>query len=332
MIKLTSPYIIAEIGINHEGKLGYIKKLIKQAKEAGADAVKFQAFDPNTIAFKDIKKNKLQKKSLRKRENLSSMWKRVMLDKTKVEFIAKQAKKNSIDLIFSVFDDYSINLIKKIKIKAIKIASSDINDHELIKKVKKFKVPIIISTGMASFREIRDMISLCKIKPILLHCVSLYPCPKNKANLKRILGLKKKFDQFSIGYSDHTIGADASIIAVTLGASVIEKHFTLNKNFVGADHLLSADKNELKVICDFKKNYQNYLGVEDIEPSNYEKNFKKYFRKSIYCKKNISKGEIFSLRNLIIRRPQGFLKPYEIKKIIGKKSKFNFKEGQPIKF
>ena len=178
MTKLISPYIIAEIGINHEGKISYIKKLIKQAKEAGANAVKFQAFDPNTIAFKDLKKNELQKKSLRKKENLSAMWKRVMLNKKKVKFIVKEAKKNSIDLIFSVFDDYSINLIKKVKIKAIKIASSDLNDYGLIKKVKKLKVPIIVSTGMASYKEIRDMIKLCKIRPFLLHCVSIYPCPK----------------------------------------------------------------------------------------------------------------------------------------------------------
>jgi len=332
MNKLKSPYIIAEIGINHEGKLNYIKKLIKQAKEAGADAVKFQAFDPNTIASKDMKKNKLQRKSLTKVETLSSMWKRVMLDKKKVEFIAKEAKKNSIDLIFSVFDDYSISLLKKVKIKAIKIASSDINDHELIKKVKKFKVPVIISTGMASYKEIKDMIRSCRIKPILLHCVSLYPCSKDRANLKRILGLKKKFNELSVGYSDHTIGINASIIALTLGANVIEKHFTLNQSFVGADHLLSADKKELKIICDFKKNYQNYLGTDDIEPRKYEKSFRKHFRKSIYATKNIKKGEIFSIKNIVIRRPQGKLDPKKYKDIIGKKSKFYIKKNFPIIF
>ena len=331
MFHTPTPYIIAEIGINHEGSSGYIKKLIKQAKQAGADAVKFQAFDPVTIAFNDSKKNKLQDKTLIKKEKLSSMWKRVKLDEHKVRLIEQEAKKNSIDLIFSVFDDYSINLIKNIKINAIKIASSDINDHELIKKIKKFKVPIIISTGMSSLKEIKDMIKKCNVRPQLLHCVSLYPCPINRANLNRIISLKNKFKNLSIGYSDHTIGTDAAIIAIIMGAKIIEKHFTLNKNLIGADHSLSADKMDLKFICDFKKNFQNYLGSNDIEPSNYEKNFRKFFRKSIYARENIKKGDKLSNHNLIIRRPQALLKPFEIKKLIGKKSNFNIKKDKPIK-
>ena len=328
-IKKNKAYVIAEIGINHEGKLSNAIALIRNAKECGADAVKFQVFDPQTIAYKNQKKNFLQKKLISKKETLHKMWERVALNISQLKILKKISKKLKLDFICSIFDDYSYDIIKKIRVDAIKIASADITDVILLNKIKKLKSHVILSTGMADHYEINNAIRILRgNKVFLLHCVSLYPCPTKLANLQRINSLKiyKKI----VGYSDHCIGINASLKAISMGAGIIEKHFTLNKYKKGADHILSADKNDLKFICDFAKNSQFFLGSGKIKPTLYELSFRKNFRKGIFFKKDISKNDIITKKHLIIRRPQSNTKIESYYKILGKRINKKFYEGEEV--
>ena len=330
-MKINKPYIIAEIGINHEGKLNYITKLISSAKRAGADAVKFQIFKAESFADKNSKIKKYYYKK-NKKETLYQMWKRLEINNKKLKLINSLCKRIKIDLIFSVFDYESLIRLKKVKFKYIKIASSDINDFPLLKKIKKIKKKIIISTGMANKKEIKKIINFFGKKNIfLLHCVSLYPCPENKINLKRIDSLKKKFN-LNIGFSDHTVGINSCIMAMCKGAKIIEKHFTLNKKLEGPDHLLSADESDLKMICNFAKKINLISGNGLINPSREELKMLKIARKSIYVKRKIFKNELFTKNNLEIRRPEGFFDPADIDKIINKKSSKNLKIGINLKY
>jgi N,N'-diacetyllegionaminate synthase len=328
-MNIDKPYIIAEIGINHEGKINYISKLIRSAKKSGANAVKFQIFNANSLADKNskIKKNYYKKN---KKETLFQMWKRLELNNKKLSLIFNLCNKVKIDLIFSIFDKESLLRINKNKIKFIKIASSDINDFPLLKEIKKYKKKVIISTGMSNEFEIKKITNFFGKKNIfLLHCVSLYPCPVEKINLKRIDTLRKKF-KMQVGFSDHTIGINACLLALSKGINVLEKHFTLNKNLDGPDHKLSADEKDLKLICDYAKNIKVLNGTGKISPTKKEKEIQNLARKSIYAKRDILKNEKFSVNNLEIRRPKGFYEPIKITEIFNKKSSKIIKKGTNI--
>ncbi len=317
MIK-DKTYVIAEIGINHEGSLKKAIKLVREAKNSGADAVKFQLFKAETLASKSSKKTLDQKKSTSKKESLYEMLRRVTLGIKDLKKLRKLAKALKIDFICSVFDDGSLKMSKKLNLDAYKIASSDLTDLNLISKISNFKKPIILSTGMGSKTEInRALKILKKNKVYLLHCVSMYPCPKNFINLRRMNSLKKLHKK--VGYSDHSIGIEASIKSISMGAKILEKHFTINKNSVGADHLLSADPHDLKIICDFALKHRHILGNGKIEPSYNEKKMRKFFRKSIYASRDILMGEKISEKNIKIIRPQSYIKSEDIYKILGKK-------------
>ena len=319
--KKNIPYIIAEIGINHEGNFNLAKKSIKSAKISGAHAVKFQLFNPKTLAQQKSIKTDSQKKRTIKKETLYQMLKRLTLNLPQLKKLKKYAKSMSLDFICSIFDEESLNLSKKIGLDAYKIASSDITDIKLLYQIKKINKPIILSTGMASHNEIKNAIKILgQQKVYLLHCVSLYPCLIDDINLNRINSLSKKF-KLPIGFSDHTLGVNACLMAITMGSQIIEKHFTLNKSWIGADHELSADPKDLKIICDFSKNYKKLLGKGSIEPSNKEKKMRKFFRKSLVAKRNIEKGDKITIEDVEGRRPGNFLKAENLNKIINKKIK-----------
>ena len=330
-IKKNVPYIIAEIGINHEGNFNLAKKSIKSAKIAGASAVKLQLFNPKTLAQKKSIKTKDQKKRISKKESLYQMLKRMTLNLKQIKKLKRYAKGMSLDFICSIFDEESLNISKKIGLDAYKIASSDLTDIKLINQIKKINKPIILSTGMGSYSEINNAVKILRGKKVyLLHCVSLYPCPISLINLKRINSLSKKF-KLPTGYSDHSLGVNACLMALIMGSKIIEKHFTLNKKWVGADHELSADPGDMKVICDFAKNYKKLLGKGLLEPSNKEKEMRKFFRKSLVAKRDIEKGEKITLEKIEGRRPGIHIKVENLYKIIGKKIKLKIFKDEPFK-
>ena len=327
---MTIPYIIAEIGINHDGKTSNIKKLIYSAKRAGANAVKFQLFQAETLSDKESKIR--ESFYYKKKETLYQMWKRLEITDVQLKIISNITKKINIDLIFSIFDVNSLYRIKKIKLKFIKIASGDITDLILLKKINSSKIKkVILSTGMSNLKEISNALKILKNKKIILmHCVSLYPCNPNKVNMKRMINLKRKFKKI-IGFSDHTVGINACTLAITMGAQFIEKHFTLDKKQNGPDHKLSADEKDLKIITNFSQTYNIMKGNGKINPSKEEAKIKKIARKSIYLKKNLKKNHIINSGDLEIRRPAGYFEPIHIEKLIGKKIKTNLKANQNFK-
>ena len=330
-IKKNSPYIIAEIGINHEGNFNLAKKSIKSAKDSGADAVKLQLFNPNTLAKEKSVKTNDQKKRISKKETLFQMLKRMSLNLNELKRLKKYAKNISLDFICSIFDEESLNLSKKIGLDAYKIASSDLTDLKLIKQIQKIDKPVILSTGMGSYNEIKTAIKILKGKKVyLLHCVSLYPCPISLINLKRMISLSRKF-KLPTGYSDHSLGVNACLMALSMGSKIIEKHFTLNKNWIGADHELSADYKDMKIICDFSKNYQKLSGNGLIEPTTKEKKMRKFFRKSIVAKQDIEKNEKISLVKVEGRRPGKYIGIENLGKILNKKIKKKIKKDEPFK-
>jgi N,N'-diacetyllegionaminate synthase len=306
-------YIIAEIGINFLGKFSILKKLIISAKKSGADAIKLQLFDPITLSYNN--QNIINK-------NLYKLWKKMHLDLKKAKKIKIFCKNKKIDLYFSIFDDYSLNILKEINHKKVKIASSELNNIELIKKIAKFSNKVILSTGMGSIKEIKKAVNILKKKNLsILHCVSIYPTDIEKCNLNRMISLKKKFKKHKVGFSDHTIGIDASIAAISYGAEVLEKHFTFNKRLIGADHNISADPFDLKFITNFNNNLKKIFGSGKIEPTREEKTNRILFRKGLYSKTNIKKGDKFTEANIYLRRPQNTFPIDNLKIIFRKKSK-----------
>ena len=304
------PYIIAEIGINHEGKIQRAIKLIKEAKNAGASAVKFQLFEPETLGTNS---------RIKKEKKIFNMWKKVALKENDVLKLKKIAKKYNIDLFCSIFDKKSLDIITKLRIKNIKIASSDLSDIVLLKLVAKTRKKVFLSTGMANENEIKTALKILKNnKVILMHCVSLYPCPLKLANLNRINSLRKKFKK-TIGYSDHCQGINSVITSINMGAEAIEKHFTDDKSRKNFDHKLSADFNDLKRIVDYSKIYNLLKGSGDIEPTKKEKLMRKIARKSIYYNKDLKKGHFLNFSDCKIKRPYAILEPKKLEKILNRK-------------
>ena len=312
--KNSNPYIIAEIGNNHNGSLLLAKKLIIEAKNSGADCVKFQTFSTDSLFSEKIFKNNPQLKKDSDKYTL-----------TLNDFIIlkKFAQNKKIDFTATPFSIKEVDfLVKILKVKLIKIASMDINNYPFIEYISKTKKLIIISTGFGSKDEIKKAISILKknkAKFSVLHCVSEYPPKINKLNLIRIPYLKKIF-RVPVGFSDHTIGVDSSLIALSLGANIIEKHFTLNKKMKGWDHSISADPKELKIITNFSQNINTKLGIKKIYRVESKKSTKQ-FRRSIVANKVISKGKKILLSDLNFKRPGNGLEPSKLKMIVGKYSK-----------
>ena len=319
--KLKKPLIIAEIGNNHEGSFDNAIKLINAAKKTGVDAVKFQTYKPE-LYYTQSEKDRIKKLS------------KFQLSYEEFYKLSKYAKKQKLIFISTPFDLESLDFLKNI-VDIIKISSGDNNFSDLILGSIKSKKELIISTGLTSLKEIKNLIYFIKKnnyskKTYLLHCVANYPVEPEDANLNFLLELKSIFKE-NYGYSDHTIGIDACVISYLLGAKIIEKHFTLNKKLSGPDHAISLDPTELKNFVRCIKNISYALGSHKKKVTKSEKVNIIPARKSIYAKKDIIIGEQFSSINLTTKRPQKGLKASEWKKVLKHKSKYNFKKNQIIK-
>jgi len=326
-MKKNSVYIIAEIGNNHEGKISNAKKLIKEAKKSGADAVKFQTFKLENYV----------------RSDYSSYEKLKKFELTYKEFyiLKKYSDKLKIDFISTPLDLESAKFLSKI-CNIIKVSSGDNNFYDLIYYLAKKRKKIIISTGLANFLEIKKLINFIiknfgndflRKKIILLHCVTSYPVEDNDSNLKSIKYLSDQFKKYNlkIGYSDHTIGVLASTIAVSLGAKVIEKHFTLKNNFSSfRDHKISLNPNDMKQMVFKIRRTTNLLGSYNKEIGAKEKKLIIHARRTVFAKKKIEKNQIFSEQNLLYLRSSNKKKTDLRKLYISKIAKRSYKKGEQI--
>ena len=291
MKKIT---IVAEIGVNHNGNVRLAKKMIKEAIKCGADIVKFQTFFAEEFVKSNTKKAKYQLLSTNKKESHYEMIKKLELKRSDFKEVKKYCDKNKIEFLSTQYDIKSVELLEELKVKRYKIASADLVDMILHKKIRSTKKPLILSIGMAEVPEIKKTVEYYKKKKIsnitLLHCVSNYPCSSKSLNLKTILKLKKMFN-LPIGFSDHSEGNSAAVLAVGLGATIIEKHFTLNKNLPGPDHKASLNPKEFSIFVKTIREAEIMLGDGQKKCQLEEREMRRVGRKSITLKRSMKRGE-----------------------------------------
>lgn len=327
-------FIIAELGINHNGKVEIAEKMILAAKKAGADAVKIQSFV--TEDFIGDKKLMYSYKSRGKKvtESQHKMFKRNELSKADQKKLFGFAKKIGI-ILFSTPQDNSFKMVdylcsRAINMPAIKVGSDDLTNLPMLVYYAQKKKPLIISTGMASLDEVKDAVATIKKqgnnKLIILKCTSLYPTPPPAANLAQIQTLQKTFN-YIIGYSDHTAGSTAAVVATVLGAKVIEKHFTLNKDMAGPDHWFAADPQELALLVKQVREAEAMIGKSKFVLSSQEQKMKSIARRSIMASQSIAKGKVIAAEDLEVKRPGTGLPPKYLPKIIGQVAKKNLAKG-----
>lgn len=327
--------IIAEGGVNHNGNIEIAKKLIIEAKKCGADFIKFQKFSAEKLVTKNADLANYQKKSYK---NISQyqMLKKLELRDEDYKKLYEFSKKVKIKFLCSSFDEESLRFLQFYKNYFIKIPSGEINNLPLLRYAGSLKKKILLSSGMSTIKDIEFAIKTLikfgtsKKKIFLLHCNSDYPTKIDDVNLRAFEHLKKKFN-INLGYSDHTLSQLVPLLAVAMGAKVIEKHFTLNKNFKGPDHKASFNPLEFKTLVENIRKTELILGKNKKIVTKSEKKNRILVRKSLVAKKKILKGEKFSFKNLAIKRPGKGLSPTKFYKILGKKSKFTFKQDQLIK-
>tara|TARA_Y100000590_G_scaffold470461_1_gene665359 strand:+ start:3395 stop:4399 length:1005 start_codon:yes stop_codon:yes gene_type:complete len=328
--------LIAEAGPNHNGRLSLAYKLVDIAKESGADFIKFQTSIPEMHISKFAKKANYQIKRTKKKESQLDMAKKISLTFDQFIKIKKYCKRKRIEFISTPFDLKSIDFLKKLNMKYFKVPSGEITNLPYLIKISKTRKKIILSTGMSNLKEIGIALKvltsngLKKKNITVMHCNTEYPTPLRDANLKAMLTIKKKYN-VNVGYSDHTEGIEASLGAVALGAKIIEKHITINKNLPGPDHKASITGNEFKKMSEIIKKITLSLGSGIKKPSPSEKKNISIARNSIVAAKFISKGEKFSKGNLTIKRPGNGISPMLFFKILGRKAKRKFVKDELIK-
>lgn len=330
-------FIIAEIGVNHNGSIGIAKKLIDIAAEAGADAVKFQTFKAEMLVSRSAPKAKYQEKVTNAEETQFEMLKRLELSPEIHRDLIDYCKIKNITFLSAPFDLNSIALLKKLRLEIFKIPSGEITNMPYLRKIGALKKRIMLSTGMATMDEIEDALNILvnagtkKQDITILHTNTEYPTPMEDVNLNAMLAIKEAF-KVKVGYSDHTLGIEIPIAAVALGATVIEKHFTLDKNMKGPDHKASIEPNELKAMVKAIRNIETAIGDGIKKPSLSEFKNKPVVRKSIVAARDIKKGELFTEENLSVKRPGTGISPMLWDEIIGRLAVRDFKGDEQIAF
>lgn len=313
-------YIIAEAGVNHNGDIDLAKKLVDEAALAGCDAVKFQTFKAENIVTQNAEKAQYQRINTNNDHSQFEMLQSLELTYEAHEVLLKYCNSKKIDFLSTPFDEESAVFLEKLGVEKFKIASGEITNKMLLKTIAKFNKPIILSTGMSSLGEVEEAIQWIKEEGnediTLLHCTSNYPVKFDDVNLKAMKTLNEAF-KLPVGYSDHTEGIEIPIAAVAMGACIIEKHFTLDKNMVGPDHKASLDPNELIKMVKSIRNVSKAIGdgVKRLLPS--EIDTKNLVRKSIVSKVGIKKGQIITEELLTVKRPGTGIEPKHFSLIVG---------------
>jgi N-acetylneuraminate synthase len=336
---LDSVYIVAEIGCNHNGKKEIAKQLVERAKECGADAVKFQTFKASDLISKYAPKAEYQKETTGVADSQLEMTAKLELPREDFLELKKYAEGLGLDVFSTPFDMGSIDFLESIGQKLWKIPSGEVTNLPYLERIGAIKCEnkkIILSTGMATVDEIRTCVDIL-VKSgtdeediIILHCNTEYPTKDNDVNLLAIEDLKKNFPDNKIGFSDHSVGSVAAVGATILGVTLIEKHFTLDKNMEGPDHKASATPEELKELCDNVRRMEVIKGVPKKLVTDSERKNMVVARKSIVAKKAINEGDIFTEDNITCKRPGNGISPMKWYELLGKKAERNFEEDELI--
>jgi len=333
---MNKVFVIAEAGVNHNGSIKIAKRMVDAAVAAGADAVKFQTFKASSLVSKNAPKADYQRLRTKKNESHLEMLKKLELNLSKHKELLWYCHKNKIVFLSSPFDLESIDLLAHLGLRIFKIPSGEITNLPYLRKIGSFNKKIIISTGMASLREIRNALNIlvfCGTKKeniTILHCNTEYPTPAEDANLMAMLAIKDNL-KVNVGYSDHTLGIEIALAAVALGARVIEKHFTLDRNMRGPDHKASIEPQQLRnMVCSIR-NIEKAMGSGIKSPTSSETRNLLLVRKSIVAKTDILKGNVFTEDNITVKRPGTGISPMHWDKVVGKIAKKDFKQDELIR-
>lgn len=328
--------IIAEAGVNHNGSIELAKQLVDKAVEAGVDYIKFQTFKTEKLVAKSAQMASYQKKNIGTEDNSQfAMLKKLELSPEQHEELIAYCKKKGIKFFSTAFDLDSIDYLHSFNLGLWKIPSGEITNYPYIKKIAQYGEPVIVSTGMCEMKDIENAVATLlkwgtkKEDIIILHCNTEYPTPYQDVNLKAMDAIKEKFG-VEVGYSDHTKGIEVPIAAVALGATVIEKHFTLDRNMEGPDHKASLEPEELKAMVSAIRNIEKAVGDGIKKVTDSEKGNIAVARKSIVASRNIKKGEILSEDNLTVKRPGTGISPMRWEEVLGQVAKRDFSEEELI--
>ena len=320
---MNKVFIIAEAGVNHNGSIELAKKLIDVAVNAGVDAVKFQTFKAENLVSKNAQKADYQKKNMNDTDDSQlNMLKKLELDVNTHKELISYCNSKNIMFLSTPFDHDSIELLNGLGLEIFKVPSGEITNLPYLRHIGKLNKQVILSTGMADIGEIEDALDVLidagtqKEKITILHANTMYPTPMEDVNLKAMITIGNTFD-CKYGYSDHTLGIEVDIAAVAMGASCIEKHFTLDKTMEGPDHKASLEPQELKAMVEAIRNIELALGSSIKKPSKSETPNIQVARKSIVANCDIKKGETFTENNLTIKRPGNGINPMRWDEIVG---------------
>ena len=327
--------IIAEAGVNHNGSLETAKQLVDVASEAGADMVKFQTFSADRLVTISANKAEYQNQTTDASESQHAMIQKLELTRETHEELIAYCKKCSIEFFSTGFDIQSIDFLFELGLNQFKIPSGEITNLPYLRHIGKLSKPVILSTGMANLEEIEDALEVLEIsgtnrKQItVLHCNTEYPTPMKDVNMKAMLSIRDTLG-VAIGYSDHTLGIEVPVAAVALGATVIEKHFTLDRNLTGPDHKASLEPEELKAMVQAIRNIEKALGDGIKRPSASETKNKPISRKSIVAANPIKAGESFTNKNLTVKRPGIGISPMRWDEVIGRSAIRDFEADELV--
>lgn len=332
---MNKVFIIAEAGVNHNGSLETAKKLVDAAKDCGVDAVKFQTFKTEINISIHAEKAEYQKLTTDSNETQFDMIKDLELNFEEFRLLRDYCNKKEILFLSTPFDFESIKLLDELGLDTLKIPSGEIINLPFLGKIGSLNKKVILSTGMGTLQEIESALEILikngtdKNKITVLHCNTEYPTPFEDVNLLAMLTIKNKFN-VKVGYSDHTLGIEVPIAAATLGAEIIEKHFTLDRNMEGPDHLASLEPNELKQMVRAIRNIEKAIGDGIKKPSPSEIKNIQIARKSLVASRQIMVGEIFTQENVGTKRPGTGISPMKWDEVMGKNAKRNFNTDELI--
>lgn len=332
----TKVLIIAEAGVNHNGSLDIAKRLVDEAADAGVDIVKFQTFKAEKLVSKSAKQAEYQQRNMGKTDDSQySMLKKLELSPLQHEELIDYCREKGIRFFSTAFDMDSIEYLHSLNLGLWKIPSGEITNYPYLRKIAQYGEPVILSTGMCELADIEAAIQvllsygLQKNQITVLHCNTEYPTPMKDVNLKAMLEIERKFG-VAVGYSDHTEGIEVPIAAVALGATVIEKHFTLDKNMEGPDHKASLEPQDLRAMVKAIRNIEQALGSGHKVISASERKNIEVARKSIVAACPIRKGDLLTDENLTVMRPGNGISPMRWEEVVGTYATRNYQEEEPI--
>ncbi len=331
-MKRDKVFIIAEAGVNHNGDLGLAFQMIDQAVKAQVDAIKYQLYVSENLVTASLPMSGYQKENLDNNFSQLEMLQQYELAREDIEKLIKYAEQKGIMLIVTPFDRDSVDALVVLKRPYMKVDSGAITDHPFLEYIARTGIPLILSTGASTMDEVREAVTVIEEHNrniILLHCTSMYPTPYDRVNL---LAIKEMMDEFNypIGYSDHTLGIEVPIAAVTMGAKVIEKHFTLDRSLEGPDHNASLEPDELLGMVRAIRNIEQALGVPDKTPFEEEMRIMKNGRRSIIAALDLKEGQRLAEKDVVIKRPGTGIPPKYLKTVIGGKVLRDIEHDSPI--